>query len=109
MGKMTKALGTGLGLALAATAGAYLLYKKNPKVRSKTQLWAEKMKKEIKETLSGLKEVNQANYKKTVDQVSERYGRMKEVNKTELAGLVADLKDAWAHFSKDLSSLKKAE
>lgn len=108
MGKMTKALGTGLGLALAATAGAYLLYKKNPKVRAKTQLWAEKMKKDIKDTLSGLNEINQATFKKTVDQVSERYGRMKEVNKTELAGLVADLKDAWAHFSKDLAALKKS-
>jgi hypothetical protein len=109
MGKMTKVLGSGLGLALAATAGAYLLYKKNPKVRTKTQVWAEKMKREIKATLSGLKEINQANYKKTVDQVSERYGRMKEVNKAELSGLVTDLKDAWAHFSKDLSSLKKSD
>jgi hypothetical protein len=108
MGKVTKALGTGFGVALAATAGAFLLYKKNPKVREKTQLWADKMKKDIKETLSKLGEINQSNFKKTIDQVAERYGRMKEVNKTELAGLVSDLKDAWSHFSKDLSSLKKS-
>lgn len=107
MGKLTKALGTGLGLALAATAGAYLLYKKNPQFRRKTNQWAEKMKREIKETLSGLNEINQTTFKQTIDQVSQRYARMKDVNKAELAGLVADLKDAWAHFSKDLASLKK--
>jgi hypothetical protein len=77
MGKAAAAFGTGLGLALAATAGAFLLYKKNPKVRRKTQVWAENMKREIKSTLSELKEVNQVNFKKTVDQVGERYGRMK--------------------------------
>jgi hypothetical protein len=107
MGKMAKAFVTGLGLALAATAGAFLLYKKNPKVRRKTQVWAENMKREIKTTLSELKEVNQVNFKKTVDQVGERYSRMKEVNKGELAGLLSDLKESWGHFSKDLSTLKK--
>jgi hypothetical protein len=107
MGKMTKALGTGLGLALAATAGAYLLYKKNPRFRRQTNQWAEKMKREIKDTLSGLNEINQTTFKQTIDQVSQRYARMKDVNKSELAGLVTDLKDAWAHFNKDLASLKK--
>lgn len=107
MGKLSKALGTGLGLALAATAGAYLLYKKNPRFRRQTNQWADKMKREIKATLSGLNEINQTTFKQTIDQVSQRYARMKDVNKSELAGLVADLKDAWTHFNKDLASLKK--
>ncbi|MBL0057875.1 MAG: hypothetical protein IPP35_01855 [Elusimicrobia bacterium] len=107
MGKVTKALGTGFGMALAATAGAYLLYKKNPKVRNKAKVWVDDMKKELKKDFSKLNEINQTTFKKTVEDVGERFGRMGQVNKTELSGLVNDLKDAWAHFSKDLSSLKK--
>lgn len=100
-------MGTGFGLALAATAGAYLLYKKNPKFRSQTNRWADKMKRDIKETLAGLNEINQTTFKQTIDQVGQRYGRMKDVNKTELAGLLSDLKAAWTHFNKDLAALKK--
>ena len=107
MGHISKVLQTGFGLAIAATAGALLLYKKNPKLRRKTKVWAEEMKKEIQESLSEFKIVNQATYKKVVGQVGERYGRLKDVNKTELSGLVNDFKEAWGHFSKELAALKK--
>jgi hypothetical protein len=106
MGKLGKLFRTGLGLAAVATAGAFYLYKKNPKVRRNTNAWASRMKKEILETLAELKEVNKETYRHVVDQVSARYGRLKDVNKVELKGLVADLKDAWGHFSKDLATLK---
>jgi len=107
MGKLTKVLGTGLGLAVAAVAGAYLVYRKNPKFRKSTNLWAERMKREISKTLGGLKDVNKATFQEVVDSVSERYGRLKDVNQEELKGLVSDLKESWTHFNKELSGLKK--
>ena len=107
MGKIEKLLGTGLGLAMAATAGAYLLYKKDAKFRRKTNTWATRMKREILETVNGLGDVNKRTFHSVVDQVGGRYKKMKEVNAAELQGIVDDLKSSWQHFSDELKGMKK--
>lgn len=107
MGKLMKAAGAGLAVATAAAAGVFYLYKKNPRARRNIKLWGLRLKHEVLEDLSQLKDVNRETYHRVVDKVAQRFEGLKEVNKTELAGLVEDLKEAWAHFNKDISSLRR--
>lgn len=107
MTKLANALRTGLGLAVAATAGAYFLYKKNPRFRQQANAWSKNMKKEIFNELGSLKNVNRESFNKVVDQVGGRFEKLKDVNKKELAGLVKDLKESWRHFSTELADASK--
>jgi gamma-glutamylcyclotransferase (GGCT)/AIG2-like uncharacterized protein YtfP len=99
-------VGASLGLAVAAAAGAYFLYGRNAKVRSKVKGWVLKMKGEILERLEKLEDVNMDTYHDVVDQVGRRYQNLKDVNNQELRGVVTDLKSAWRHFVREVSELK---
>lgn len=104
MGKMAKAL----GMVAAAAAGAYYLYKKNPKVQTQVRGWMLKMKGEVLAKLERLKDVNEEAYHELVDQTAKRYRVMKEVNGGELKGIVNDMKSAWTTIRKELKAADSA-
>ncbi len=103
------ALGVGLGLIAAMSAGAYYLYgtKEGKNKRVKIRGWALKAKGEVLEKLENLKEVNQEKYDAIIDTVSRKYAGIKSIDKSELDALVTDLKKHWKNIKSHLAAQTK--
>lgn len=98
-------LGTGVKLAVLAAAGAYFLYgKRGARNRDVIAGWALQMKGEVLEKMEELKDINQQAYNEIVDRTAERYGRVKRVSAGELKHMTDELKCAWSHIGKQLTS-----
>jgi len=103
MKKTGKIIGAGIGLAAVAAAGAYFLYgEKGAKNREKIAGWTLKMKGEVLEKIEALKSIDREAYHDLVDKVAARYAKVEKVSAAELRHLTVDLKNAWAHISKEL-------
>lgn len=103
MSKTGKMLEAGLGLAALTALGTYLLYGKNgEKNRQLVRGWMLKAKGEVLEKAEEIKEINQEEYYKIVEEVTERYSRVGKVGKEELDHLKQDLKEAWQHITAEL-------
>jgi len=103
MKKTGKMIGAGIGLAAVAAAGAYFLYgERGAKNREKIAGWSLKMKGEVLEKVEALKSIDREAYNELVDKVSARYAKLGKVGAAELRHLTVDLKNAWAHISKEL-------
>ncbi len=95
-----KVVGTGIGLAVVAALGAYFLYsnrdEKNPGIIAG---WILKMKGEVLEKVEEIKDINEAEYYKIVDEVSAHYAKLGKVGAEELKHMTSELKGAWAHIA----------
>jgi hypothetical protein len=101
--KKGKIIGAGVGLAAVAAAGAYFLYgERGAKNRAQIAGWSLKMKGEVLEKVENLKELNRETYTELVDKVAARYAKLEKVSASELRRLTVELKNAWAHISKQL-------
>jgi hypothetical protein len=112
-GSMTKTenmIEAGIGLAAVAALGAYFFYgKRGDQNREKVAGWMLKMKGEILEKVEDIKELNEAEYYKLVDETSARYASLKKVGADELKHLTEELKGAWKHISEQLETHKHAD
>lgn len=103
MTKTEKMIGAGVGVAAVAALGTYLLYgERGSKARQVIAGWALKIKGEVLEKVEEIKDINQAEYYKIVDEVSARYARLGKVGAEELKHMTEELKGAWAHLSKEM-------
>lgn len=103
MKKTGKIIGAGIGLAAVAAAGAYFLYgDKGARNREKIAGWSLKMKGEVLEKIEALKSIDRDAYHRLVDKVAARYAKLETVSAAELRRLTVELKNAWAHISKEL-------
>ncbi len=103
MKKHSKLIGAGIGLAAVAAAGAYFLYgERGAKNREKISGWTLKMKGEVLEKVEQLKAIDRETYTELVDKVAARYAKLEKVSASELRRLTVELKNAWAHISKNL-------
>jgi hypothetical protein len=105
---MSTATKVGIGATIAvAGVAAYLLFgpegKKNRKV---IRGWAVKMKGEIIEKFEEVKDLTEPVYQSIVDQVSEKYSKLKNVDKAELAAMVSDMRKNWKKLSKSAKPKK---
>ena len=99
MSKTTKVIEAGVGLAAIAALGTYFLTgKKGAENREKIAGWMLKMKGEVLEKVEEVKEINQEEYYKIVDEVSAHYAELGKVGADELMHLKEDLKNAWEHI-----------
>lgn len=99
------AVGFGLAAVAAAAAGAYFLYGKDgAKNRKAIKGWMLKMKGEVLSQMEQLKEVNEDAYDKIVDAVAKKYQAVKQIDKTELAAMAADLKRHWNSINKAMKT-----
>jgi len=105
MEKSKKMIGAGIALAAIAAAATYFLAGKRGKEnREKIAAWTLKVKGEVLTKMKEMKEVNKEAYYALVDDVSERYGRVGKVSAEEMKILTKDLKNAWAHISKEIKA-----
>jgi len=103
MKKTGKILGTGIGLAALAVAGAYFLKgEKGAKNRERVRGWALKLKGEVLEKMENMKKIDRDTYLRMVDKVAERYSRMENITAAELQHLTIEMKNAWAQIDKKL-------
>lgn len=103
MSNTSKMMEAGLGLAAVAALGAYLLYgKEGAKNRQKVSGWMLKLKGEVLEKAEEIKEINQEEYYKIVDEVTARYSKLEAVGAEELKHLKEDLRNAWTHMAEQL-------
>lgn len=109
-------LGTaiGLGVGLAALAGAYFLYGKDgAKNKKKIKSWMLKAKGDVLSKLEKMKDVSEEKYQGVVGEVVQKYGKMKDVDTGELEMLARDLQGHWKNIKKELDasaqSVKKAK
>jgi hypothetical protein len=109
MTKTEKMIEAGLGLAAIAALGAYFFHGKNgAQNREKVSSWMLKMKGEVLEIVEELKDINEEEYYKIVDEVSAHYARLERVGAAELKHLTEDLKSAWKHMSGTLGDREAA-
>ena len=103
MTKTGKMIEAGLGLAALAALGTYLLYgKKGAENREKISGWMLKLKGEVLEKAEEIKELNEEEYYKIVDEVTARYSKLRKVSADELDHLTGELKGAWANINREL-------
>lgn len=101
--KTEKLVGAGLGVALVAALGAYLMHgERGEKNRKIVAGWILKMKGEILEKMEEAGDLGEEEYYKIVDEVSARYGRLGKVGAEELKHMTAELKAAWGRISQEL-------
>lgn len=94
--------GVAVGLA-ALTAAGYFVFGPNGKNnRKQIKGWSLKMKGEILEKLEKLKEVTPEVYNTIIDEVSAKYGKLKNISEEEVAAIALDLKKHWRAISRDL-------
>lgn len=110
MTKTENMIEAGIGLAAIAALGAYFLHgKRGAQNREKIAGWMLKMKGEVLERVEEIKEINEAEYYKIVDETSARYASLKKVGADELKHLTEDLKSAWKHMREQLETRGHAD
>ena len=94
---------TGLGLTAIATAGAYLFYGNDAKKhRKQVKSWAMKLRAETLEKIEKLRAIDKATYERIIDDVAQRYEKIKDVSAEELSQLSHELKGHWKKIQKDI-------
>lgn len=103
------AVGVGLGMIAALSAGAYYLYgtKEGAKKRVKIRGWVLKAKGEVMEKMENLKDVNEGTYNTVVDTVTNKYKAIKSIDPKDVEALVTDLKKHWKSIKKHLDVAQK--
>jgi len=96
-----ESLAVGVGVA-AVSAAAYLLFgPEGQKNRKKIKGWSIKMKGEMIEKFEEAKEVTEPIYHKIVDEISEKYSKVKGIEREDIDEVVADVKKSWKVLMKD--------
>ena len=89
----------------ALALGAYFLYgsahaKQN---RKKAKSWMLKAKAEVLERAEKLKELDRQSYERIVSSVGEKYKKLKDIDKSDIAALTKDLHGHWKDLEKEFT------
>lgn len=108
------ATGVGIGVALAAAAAAVYAFsgEKGKKRRAKATKWAGDLKKELIQELKATKVISQKVYHKIIDELGEKYSKLKNVSTRDVAHLANELKGQWGKIhkvSKEVNSSSKGK
>lgn len=106
-GGLGQALAVGAGVAVASAAAYLLMGPEGKKNRKQIKGWAVKMKGEMIEKLEDLQEVTEPVYNKIVDQISEKYAKVKNIDKEDIDEVVGEVKKHWKALAKDAKKSMK--
>ncbi len=104
-------VGVGLAALAAAAAGTYYLYgsKNATKHRMKVKGWMLQAKGEILEQLENAKDMNEDMYHKIVNEITDRYEKLKNIDMSEMKLFKDELTNHWKNIKKDIhGSVAKA-
>ena len=95
--------------AMAAAAGAYYFYgsKHATQHRRKMKSWAIKARGEVVEKLEKAQELTQKKYDRVVDEVADKYRRVKNIDPKEVTALAEDMRRHWKNISSQVQSRPK--
>ncbi len=98
-------MGAGIAALAAATAGAIFLYGTDAgkKSRKNIKSWSLKMKADVMDKMEGMKDWSEEAYGTVVDQVAEKYAKVKKIDPLEVAGLVRELRAHWKNIHRQVS------
>jgi hypothetical protein len=94
--------GVAVGLAALTAAGYFVLGPDGKKNRKQIKGWTLKMKGDVLERLEKLREVTPEVYNSIIDDVGNKYGKLKSISGDEVVAIAADLKKHWNAISRDL-------
>jgi hypothetical protein len=100
-------VGVGLAALAAAAAGTYYLYgsKDATKHQRKIKGWMLQAKGEILERIESVKNIDEGIYNKIVNEVSDRYKKIKKIDIKEMSDFRSELSNYWAHIKKDIDAV----
>lgn len=96
--------GVAAGLAALAAGSYFLLGPNGKKNRKEIKGWTLKMKGDVLEKLEKLQDVTPEVYNQIIDDVTLKYGKLKNIQAAELAEIASDLKKHWKAISKDMKA-----
>jgi hypothetical protein len=97
-------VGVAAGLAALTAAGYFVLGPNGKNNRKAIKGWSLKMKGEVLERIEKLKEVTPEVYNSIIDEVSTKYGKVKNISADEVTEIALDLKKHWKAISRDLKA-----
>ncbi|HLP44101.1 MAG TPA: hypothetical protein VK145_02370 [Candidatus Nanoarchaeia archaeon] len=97
-------VGVGLATLAAAAAGTYFLYgsKNAQKNRKIVRGWMLRAKGEIIEQMEAVKDMNEEMYHRIVQEVTDRYAKLKNIDMGEMKDFRDELKTHWNNIKKDM-------
>ncbi|MDP3881149.1 MAG: hypothetical protein Q8Q32_03160 [bacterium] len=103
------AAGLGIGVALAAAAAAVYAFsgENGKKRRAKVSKWARNMKDEAIKEMRAAKVTSKKAYHKLIDELGEKYSKLKDVNARDVAHLANELKSHWDKINSASKKVKK--
>lgn len=102
----TMLMGIGIVTLLGTVAGAYFLYgsKNALKNRRRVKAWSLKARGEIMEKMEGISEVSEKVYHKIIQEVSDKYKALKNINENEVSEFTKELKGHWKNIAKEFNA-----
>jgi hypothetical protein len=103
------AAGVGLAALSAAAAGAVFLYGTDAgkKRRKQIKSWSLRMQGDVIDRMEKMKDWSEDAYHKVVNEVSDKYKKVKNVDPIELTAVAADLKRHWKNITKQVQGSKR--
>lgn len=103
-----KVVGAIAGIAALSVATYLLVGPNGKKNRKDLKAWMVKMKADVAEKIEDMKEVSASKYHEIVDEVANKYSKMKNIKPADIKAEVLNLKKEWAKMTKSgKSSVKK--
>lgn len=95
-----KVVGAIAGIAALSVATYLLVGPNGKKNRKDLKAWMVKMKADVAEKIENLKEVSTPVYEKIVDEVANKYSKIKNINQNDLKAEAMHLKKEWLKLAK---------
>lgn len=101
-----KKMAMGAGVIVASALAYEFLGPNGKKNRKIVKSWAKNMEKDMVKKFENAKEQSLPVYHRILEEVKEKYEKVKSIDRKELDGVVADLRKHWKNISGKKSAKK---
>jgi len=90
-----KVVAIGAGIVMAASVAYLLLGPDGKKNQAKVKVWSQKMKEDIVTKLKKVKEITLPVYTSVINEVSDKYSKLKDIDKKEVEAIKKEAIKHW--------------